>query len=81
MIREPALTVADRCDRCGAQAWVKVYIPYAPFPNFDTKVETALLFCGHDYGKHETSIAGKGYRVLDERAALNGVATTRSKDE
>lgn len=38
---ESTLTVLDRCDRCGAQAWVR-----ARYGEFD------LLFCRHHANKH-----------------------------
>ena len=38
----PALSAADRCDRCGAQARVRV-----------TLAGGDLLFCGHHAKEHE----------------------------
>lgn len=56
----------DRCDRCGAQAFVAVTIPV---PARATNVE--LLFCGHHYSRHEQVFASQGYQVHDERHLIN----------
>lgn len=59
------LTTADRCDRCGAQAFVAV-----DFPQLGAGL--ALLFCGHHYARHATSIGSKGGKVaVDARATIN----------
>ena len=42
----PGLTTADRCDRCGAAAKLRVRLPsYGE-----------LLFCGHHAHAHETKL-------------------------
>ena len=38
----PALSITDRCDRCNAQAYVRVVLPGG----------TDLLFCGHHWSRH-----------------------------
>lgn len=56
------LSATDRCDRCGAQAYVKVEIPNA----------SVLLFCAHHYEEHAPALAGKGAAVLvDDRQKLS----------
>ena len=55
----PDLTARDRCDRCGAQAYVVVTLKTGD-----------LMFCGHDYAKHETNLTPVAVRVRDERARL-----------
>ena len=52
------LTALDRCDRCGAQAFVEVHV--AP---------CALLFCAHHYHEHEPALFG--YAVNDQRERIN----------
>jgi hypothetical protein len=42
----PALTTADRCDRCGAQAHAVTL-----------HGEHEFLWCGHHYREHESKIA------------------------
>jgi len=54
------LKVADRCDRCHAQAFVLV--------NF---MEGELFFCGHHFAKHELMLREKGYEIIDERYKIN----------
>ncbi|MEP7193775.1 MAG: hypothetical protein ABI903_13020 [Actinomycetota bacterium] len=60
-----ALTTADRCDRCGAQAYVllSVFIPESG--------DRELLLCAHDFRKHERKLMSSGVRVvLDQRRQL-----------
>lgn len=55
------LRIADRCDRCGAQAYVAVDCG-------DTEL-LPLLFCAHHFAKHEDQFAY--WRVLvDKRQEL-----------
>ena len=56
----PPLVLADRCDRCGSQAFVRVFIG-----------ESELMFCGHHYTKHEAGLAGSATHVQDERHTIN----------
>ena len=44
MIEHQALTTADRCDRCGAQAYVRITL----------RNGGELLFCAHHARAHET---------------------------
>jgi len=54
------LRATDRCDRCGAQAYVEVMVNAVP-----------LLFCAHDFAKHAEYIVMSGYVVaVDEREKL-----------
>jgi hypothetical protein len=50
----PLLTTADRCDSCGAQAYVKVTLENGP-----------LLFCGHHYSAHRTALDKIASAVLN----------------
>lgn len=54
------LKVSDRCDRCGAEAFVQV--------EFE---ESSLLFCGHDFAKHEDKLKDTALAIIDERAWIN----------
>jgi hypothetical protein len=49
------LTAMDRCDRCGAQAYVKVQLPFGD-----------LLFCGHHYSANAAALAETAISILDE---------------
>ena len=54
------LTALDRCDRCGAQAYVRATLS----SGFE------LLFCGHDWRIHGESVRAKSQHVHDETAQL-----------
>lgn len=56
------LTALDRCDRCGAQAYVSVLLPDA---------DTSLLFCGHHFHANERALHRVALVVRDERARLH----------
>ncbi|MBW3640326.1 MAG: hypothetical protein KY451_10825 [Actinobacteria bacterium] len=55
----PTLTAADRCDRCGAQAFVRVVL-----------VSGELLFCGHHAKAYQEKLRDKAVDWVDETAAL-----------
>ncbi|MGI5169934.1 DUF7455 domain-containing protein [Spirillospora sp. CA-253888] len=56
------LKVTDRCDRCGAQAFVRI-----EFGGLD------LLFCGHHYRRNEMALLARvpHAHVHDERHKIN----------
>ena len=54
------LTAMDRCDSCGAQAYVHV-----------TGVSGDLLFCSHHFNKWEEKIREFAFEIIDEREKLN----------
>ena len=54
------LTALDRCDRCGAQAYVRVSLTAGG----------ELLFCGHHFREHEARLRPLASDVLDETAKL-----------
>jgi hypothetical protein len=59
------LTTADRCDRCGARAYVLVGVSVPEGGNHE------LLFCAHHYRQHENQLLFSGARVLlDQRRGL-----------
>lgn len=53
------LTTADRCDRCGAQAYVRV-----------TLDSGELLFCAHHAREHAAAYQSVATSVLDETEKL-----------
>ena len=55
-----ALTALDRCDRCGAQAYVRAVLPAG----------TELLFCGHHGNAHRPALLGAGAAIQDETERL-----------
>jgi len=54
------LTAADRCDRCGAQARVRVVLATGD-----------LLFCAHHAKSYEQTLRTQALEWVDETAALN----------
>jgi hypothetical protein len=59
-LTEPLIKVADRCDRCGAQAFVLV-----------KGMSGELLFCGHHFAKFEEKLTQFAYEIVDERDRIN----------
>jgi hypothetical protein len=57
--RQWTLTPQDRCDSCGAQAYVRV-----------TGVTGSLDFCGHHYKVNEDSLFKFSFETIDERDKL-----------
>ena len=61
-------TAVDRCDRCGAQAYVRVLLPS----------HLELLFCGHHNRQYASALANIAVEIQDEtirlaRCALSGI--------
>jgi len=56
----PALTASDRCDRCGAQAFVRVTLPTGG----------TLIFCGHHARMHEEKLKLIATEYVDETDRL-----------
>ena len=61
----PALTTTDRCDRCNAQAYVRVVLNGG----------TDLLFCGHHWSRHEDVLRPQAIEIVDETHRLTAPAT------
>jgi hypothetical protein len=55
------LTATDRCDRCGAQAYLKVELS----SGFE------LLFCAHHAREHEDKLREVAVNVVDETGKLS----------
>jgi len=53
-IDRPALSPTDRCDSCGAQAYVRVVLTSGD-----------LLFCGHHFNRHAGRLKELAVRVED----------------
>ena len=58
------LTATDRCDRCGAQAYVRVLLP--------DRLE--LLFCGHHNRQYAKALTKIAVEIRDETHRLTRVA-------
>lgn len=55
-LTQPSLTATDRCDRCGAQAYVRVVLARGG----------DLLFCGHHWSRHADALRPQAREVIDE---------------
>ena len=55
------LTALDLCDRCGAQAYVRVVLPGS----------AELLFCGHHARQHADALAQVAVEIQDETDRLS----------
>lgn len=53
---DPQLTAADRCDQCGARAWVRV-----------TMSSGDLFFCAHHAQRHMDALRAAAITIVDER--------------
>lgn len=60
-IEATPLTAADRCDRCNAQAYVRVVLNGG----------SELLFCAHHYSKFSVSLRASAQSIQDETHKLN----------
>ena len=61
IIEGAALTAADRCDRCGAQAYVRVTLA----SGFD------LLFCAHHGKEHADKLKQVALKIQDESQRIS----------
>ena len=60
LVTEAPLTAADRCDRCGAQAYVRATLPAGG----------DLLMCGHHANAHRAALLVAGASIHDETDRL-----------
>jgi hypothetical protein len=61
VIDDAALTAADRCDRCGAQAYVRVTLPGG----------SQLLFCAHHGKEHADKLKQVALKIEDETSKIS----------
>jgi hypothetical protein len=59
-VRQEKLTVVDRCDRCGARAYIRVLLPS----------RRDLLFCVHHHREHAGALAEIAVEIQDETRRL-----------
>jgi len=60
------LTALDLCDRCGAQAYVRVVLPGSG----------ELLFCAHHNRQHADALARVAVEIQDETERLSSTQDT-----
>jgi hypothetical protein len=64
-----ALTAADRCDRCGAQAYLRVELVSGG----------ELLFCAHHAREHNDALREVAASMIDETNRMAGTTSTQSE--
>ena len=62
VLTTPPMTAAERCDRCGAQAYVRVLLASGG----------ELLFCAHHGREHSAKLREVAAEIHDESARLPG---------
>ena len=65
------LTAADRCDRCGARAYIRVVLPGGG----------ELLFCAHHGRAHQDALRAQDADIQDQSDALASTPATAPDDE
>ena len=66
-----ALTALDRCDRCGAKAYLRVTLASGG----------ELLFCAHHGKKYEEGLRSVAAEIHDETDKLSATEATAPADE
>jgi hypothetical protein len=66
-----SLSAVDRCDRCGAQAYVRVELAGG----------TELLFCAHHARQHEDKLREIAITIHDETGRLAETPATATAEE
>jgi len=69
-LAQAPLRAADRCDRCGAQAYVRVLLPDGG----------ELLFCAHHGRKHADALRSRGAEIIDETDRLDVPSTAPAEE-
>jgi len=65
------LNNTDRCDQCGAQAFVWVNMPNS---------KAGLLYCGHHFNRNEEGLREYAIDIIDERYKINSKPSASSPD-
>lgn len=67
----PMLSSLDRCDRCGAQAYVRVTLGGGG----------ELMFCAHHARQHEEKLREMSANIHDETERLSGSSSALVDDD
>jgi hypothetical protein len=70
-IAEVSLAAADRCDRCGARAYIRVVLPGGG----------ELLFCAHHGRAHSPALKAVDAKIQDGTGALIQTPATAAAEE
>ncbi|MBF4160949.1 hypothetical protein ISG29_04555 [Nocardioides sp. CBS4Y-1] len=68
---DAALTAADRCDRCGAQAYLRV----------ELQSGGELLFCAHHAREHGDALKEQAASIVDETHKLGTTPVSAPEGE
>jgi hypothetical protein len=71
VVERPALNATDRCDRCGAQAYVRVELAGG----------AELLFCAHHAREHEDKLRDVAVSIHDETGRLAATPASAAVEE
>lgn len=66
----PTMSAADRCDRCGAQAYIRARLSSG----------SELLFCAHHGREHLPKLRGLAVQIDDETSRLHETSIATSPD-
>ena len=69
-IASAPLTAADRCDRCGARAYIRVVLPGGG----------ELLFCAHHGRAHHDALRAVEASIQDQSKSLDGASATAESE-
>ena len=70
-IATETLTAADRCDSCGARAYIRVLLPKGG----------ELIFCAHHGRANAPALEAVGAQIQDETQVLSGTPATAPDGE
>ena len=70
-VTESPLTATDRCDRCGAQAYVRTTLLSG----------SELLFCAHHWHDNEAALRDVAVEIRDETERLAEIPAIAALDE
>ena len=70
-IATETLTAADRCDRCGARAYVRVLLPRGG----------ELMFCAHHGRANASALEAVDAEIQDQTEVLSGTPSTAPDGE
>lgn len=70
-IAPEALTAADRCDRCGARAYIRVTLPGGG----------VLMFCGHHGRTHAPALEALEAQIQDDSSDLASTPASAPEGE
>ena len=69
---------ADRCDRCGAQAFIKAVLPAGTDSDGVPNEAPELLMCAHHGREHMPKLKMIAVRIVDESSFINKAASESS---